>query len=441
MLRKKYFYKAIVKNLNIVKEKTHQLILIVLTLLAFGCKKDDDGGSEPLPIENKAPNEFTLSTVANGATDVDLKPSLTWSMATDPDNDPITYEVLLDTNPNPTTTIIASTGKTSYEFATALQFSTNFYWQVIAKDNAGNSTKSDIFNFTTKDIFSQVTDNAAFLGRLSHTSVTVNNKLWVIGGVPSGGSSQHEVWSSSDGIEWTQVSVSPVFRPRGAHSSIVFDNKLWVIGGYVSGPMNDVWSSPDGINWTEVNPAASFPARQSHATVVFDDKMWIIGGFTTNPLSQLNDVWNSSDGINWTQVSAIDLPKKTHHGAVVHDNKIWLVSGLGENGRTSDVWNSSDGVTWERITPSAPFENRYYHSTVAYDDKIWVIGGIGFINGESVLFNDVWSSSDGFNWTEVAPIAPFSPRDNHTSVVFDNKIWIIGGRDKDARRNDVWSMN
>jgi hypothetical protein len=428
--------------------KTKEYLFVFCLLLSIcACKKSDDGEPSPDPVNNppaevnKPPNNFTLSTVPDGATEVELKPVLSWSAARDPENDPISYDIILDTNPNPTTVILANTGDTSFEFTDDLPFSETFYWKVIARDDSGNRRESDIYSFTTNALFSLVTDNAGFSGRLGHTSVTFNNKMWVIAGSPSGGSSQNEVWSSSDGITWTQVSVSPTFPPRSVHTSVVFNNNLWVIGGYTNGPSNDVWSSPDGVTWTEVTPAANFPARQSHTTVVFDNKMWAIGGFETNPLGQLADVWNSSDGVTWTQVNTINMPARTHHQTVVFNNKIWLIAGLGENGRTNDVWNSSDGITWELINPSADFDGRYYHSAITFDDKMWVIGGNGFNGSESVHFNDVWSSSDGINWTEETLNAPFSARDHNTLVDFDDSIWVIGGRDDEARLNDVWRMN
>lgn len=428
--------------------KTKQYLFVFCLLFSiYGCKKSDDSEPSPDPViqtpdeVNKPPNNFTLSTVPNGATEVALKPELSWSAASDPENDPVTYDIILDTNPNPTTVIRADTGATSFEFDDALPFSQTFYWKVIAKDDSGNTTESEIYSFTTNALFSLVTDNADFSGRLEHTSETFNDKMWVLAGIPSGGSSQNEVWSSSDGISWTQVSVSPTFRPRGAHSSVVFDDKLWVIGGYVNGPSNDVWSSPDGVNWTEVTPAANFPARQSQASVAFKGKIWVIGGFETNPLGQLSDVWNSSDGVNWTQVNAINMPPRTHHQAIVFDDKIWIIGGLGPDGRTNDVWNSSDGVTWEQINPSAPFEKRYYHAAIAFDNKIWVIGGTGFVGSESVLFNDVWSSTDGVNWNEETSNAPFTPRAFNALAVYKNSLWVIGGRDDQARLNDVWRMN
>ena len=34
---------------------------------------------------------------------------------------------------------------------------------------------------------------------------------------------------------------------------------------------------------------------------------------------------------------------------------------------------------------------------------------------------------EGINWVQATESAPWKERFGHTSVVFDNKIWVIGG--------------
>jgi PKD repeat protein len=95
------------------------------------------------------------------------------------------------------------------------------------------------------------------------------------------------------------------------------------------------------------------------------------------------------------------------------------------------------GTGWTQAVEHAGFSDRLIHSTVVYDDSLWVIGGE---TPQTVFFNDVWRSDDGVTWMQVTPNANFGKRAGHRSIVFDNKMWVIGGRD-DATRlalNDVW---
>ena len=107
------------------------------------------------------------------------------------------------------------------------------------------------------------------------------------------------------------------------------------------------------------------------------------------------------------------------------------------NIETNDVWSSVDGMTWLQVTAAAAFPARAFHTSVVFNDRLWVIGSLDY---SLYAQNDVWSSSDGVNWTEATHMAAFPPRLSHASVVFANKLWIIGGRDEtdNGFKNDVW---
>jgi dihydrofolate reductase len=238
---------------------------------------------------------------------------------------------------------------------------------------------------------------------------------------------------------------------------------MWIIGGIVGDNIaNDVWSSDDGKNWNEVKPTNSegFPVRYRHATVAFGDSMWVTGGFATN--SRVNDVWNSTNGKTWTQVkdnNGNGYDKRDSHTSVVFDDgkgeKMWVIGGSNVVGnRLNDVWSSTDGVTWTEVTKdsSKKFPARQVHSSVVFNDgtgeKIYVIGGninssagsVGGVTGSDES-NDVWSSTNGKTWTPVKDNNEngFSARNGHTSAVFDDKMWVIGGNDSTQLLNDVWS--
>ena len=93
-------------------------------------------------------------------------------------------------------------------------------------------------------------------------------------------------------------------------------------------------------------------------------------------------------------------------------------------------------MVWSRATDSAGWSARTNHSSVVYDNKIWVIGGYD----PTGFKRDVWYSTDGVSWIQATDSAGWSPRMKHSSVVFDNKIWVIGGESnvRPYNRNDVW---
>lgn len=73
---------------------------------------------------------------------------LIWS-ASDVDGDPLTYDVYLDTNENPTTLISENQSETSYN-TTALSASTKYYFKIVVKDDKGANSIGQVWSFSTK---------------------------------------------------------------------------------------------------------------------------------------------------------------------------------------------------------------------------------------------------------------------------------------------------
>ena len=322
-----------------------------------------------------------------------------------------------------------------------------------ASESAATET-NDVWSSSDGIHWLPQTSSAAFSARKGHQVVSFNDgngeKLWLIGG--DDGERKNDVWSSNDGISWTQQTASAAFSNRTAHQVVNFNNsngnKLWLIGGDDGSFKNDVWSSGDGINWTQQTASAAFSARYAHQVVSFNDgsgdKLWLIGG---SEGTNTDDVWSSSDGIVWAKQTAnAAFSARRFHQAVTFNNgsgeKLWLIGG-DDGTKTNDVWSSSDGIDWTQQTASAAFSERKNHQVISFNDgsgeKLWLIGG-----NDGKKTNDVWSSSDGINWQQQITNAAFSARENHQVISFNdgsgNKLWLVGG-DDGKNTNDVWSSS
>ncbi len=288
------------------------------------------------------------------------------------------------------------------------------------------------------------TDDGGWTGRHSHTSVVFDDKIWILGGY----NEMSDVWSSPDGVNWTEVASSTDWNGRYGHTTLVFDEtddgvdnpKMWVLGGFEFEADNDVWCSSDGENWTEVTPDADWEGRAGHVSVVFDGKMWVMGG-ENDSREYISDAWSSTDGENWTQESSIPgWSPRLDHSAVVFDDKMWIISG--DHYGSTEIWSSANGISWTAVVSDldddeGDWYNRSGHTSVVFDNKMWIIGGYGM--GE---YDEVWASPDGVNWDRVMDSADWEARSNHTSVVFDNKIWIIAGSGgmPSTDYTDVWYL-
>lgn len=283
----------------------------------------------------------------------------------------------------------------------------------------------------------------AWPNRDGHATVVFKDRLWVMGGWGTG--PMNDVWSSADAIHWQPVTAEAPWQARKAPTAVVFKDRVWLLGGSLGvETVNDVWSSADGSSWTEEVAEAPWPKRHNHASVVFDGRIWVLGGWGGR---DLNDVWSSPDGETWTQAATAPWSPRNGHAAAVHKGRIWVLGGWGRRedgseGNLNDVWSSADGVRWERAAERASWAPRNHHTAVEFGGRVWVIGGWGLSGPKEGNLNDVWSSSDGRTWRPATGQAPWLPRNGHTSVVFQNKMWVIGGWSHfigGASVNDLWS--
>ncbi|MEK7664864.1 MAG: hypothetical protein AAB361_01850 [Patescibacteria group bacterium] len=146
--------------------------------------------------------------------------------------------------------------------------------------------------------------------------------------------------------------------------------------------------------------------------------------------------------LKWNLVSSgAVFEKRDAHTLNIFKNRLWLFGGVGGTSpdytkNYSDIWNSENGKDWFLIKDKAPWGPRRAHESVVFKDKIWILGGV--TTGEKYL-NDIWSSEDGVNWTLVLDKAGWLPRKGFGAVVFDNKIWVMGGVSVNGPENDVWN--
>jgi len=96
---------------------------------------------------------------------------------------------------------------------------------------------------------------------------------------------------------------------------------------------------------------------------------------------------------------------------------------------------------WHKLEVEKPPPPRYAHSSVVYDDKMYIFGG----ERSAYAFNDIWEYSFEDNtWNFVTPRSRNvpSPRYDHTAAVTDDGLMIIyGGRNGMTLHGDMWSFD
>jgi len=343
--------------------------------------------------------------------------------------------------------------------------------------------------------WTRVTKDAPWSNRWDHTSVSYDNRIWVMGGynpgVVKGDTYLEDVWSSADGETWTEATGSAPWMGRRGLASVVFDDgsgeAIYVIGGFAVNEetgyreyTNDVWRSTDGAAWTQIKER-TYPEpdslydwlpRFNHTCIVTNhggtDYIYPIGGSTMleehnarYSMKYFNDVWRSADGISWESLPNNDFGIRSEHAAAVDPStgKIFIQGGRhgvifeGEENGTHPLpdwhwlWSSSDGITWIPENDTAEFEQGYLyraeHQMVVLEGVLFGLPGKADSNVHFHFARNLdytfWRRDPGNLWTVDSEGSDFDGRYGYSMVIHNNRVWILGGdTNSNGPDNDVW---
>ena len=209
-------------------------------------------------------------------------------------------------------------------------------------------------------------------------------QMYVIGGWDTNQYSQVDtVYASVDGSTWT--SETPLPGIRYGHTSVVLNSKLFVIGGlHFSDDYASVIGTTDGSTWVDETPLPE--AIFGAASAVLGSKMYVIGGVQGSYDSDvfLDTVYSSKDGSVWA--TEPPLPAILYsHGAAASGQTLYVVGGGRERGyyhfgfspEESDIVvntvYSFDGTTWTNET-ALPAAVSAQTQTAIVGSKLFVLG-------------------------------------------------------------------
>ncbi|MEM0912693.1 MAG: hypothetical protein AAGJ37_17090, partial [Pseudomonadota bacterium] len=283
----------------------------------------------------------------------------------------------------------------------------------------------------------QATESAAWPERTYVGATVFQGEMWIFGG----GGIYAGVWHSTDGINWIEESDAN-FPSRNVYGFTVWDDKVWIAGGYSNGGyLSDLWVSEDGVIFSEVERTfGHFWFSRTRAELIgFKDRLWLMGGSRAGDFGDIHSTENGSDW-RWHTFGPTGVPGRSEHQFISFNDHFYAFGGATYHVNHS-IWRSGDGMAWEQTSEFAPFGRRDDIASVVFNDKLYVIGGRQ--TDGTGWQNDVWSTSDGLEWVQEAESTQFSPRGNHHLMVWNAQLWLIGG---DAGANDnyaaeVWSSS
>jgi len=349
--------------------------------------------------------------------------------------------------------------------------------------------------YTGSLLWEEINTESIWSERWDHSAVKYQNKIWIFGGYNPGNTSSdsyfEDVWSSSDGKSWDLLTSEAPWLGRRGHATVVFDNgdgeSIYLIGGYSvdeeSGYRqycNDVWKSADGINWSQIK-TNSIPAMDSDTdwyprfnhccdVVSQDGKPYILliagatiekGSPAHHGMIYFSDVWKSENGIEWSKMETQEFGIRAEHSTSVNpeNGRIYMQGGSygshdeGDNhldkpvSQWQKLWSSQDGIHWTAENDVAGFPQAYLyraqHKILHYGGYLWGFPGK---SSNSVLYSKnpdtyaICKIDESGSWTVDSEGPPFIPTYGYAAVVFQDKIWVLGGHTAShGPSNQVWA--
>ncbi len=277
-----------------------------------------------------------------------------------------------------------------------------------------------------------LTGSAEFAKNYNFQLFNQGGKLWAFH--PDGN------YYSADGKQWTRSSLPNSIHNLAFLDYVQFNNAILGLGHLEGNIENFKLTTPitqttDLKTWKILAQKSNLPQRFFYQPVVFNNKIWIFGG--TDGERNFDDAWNSTDGVHWA-LEAEHLPfgARNRENFLVFRDKLYMLG--------NDVWVSGDGLKWTQLTSQITDAELVGYTPVVFDEKIWLLG----CNRNQQFTSEILVSSDGISWEKQD--APWSPRGGIAATVFQNKLYITGGKYGGFRdgttetefiySNDVWVL-
>jgi hypothetical protein len=178
-------------------------------------------------------------------------------------------------------------------------------------------------------------------------------------------------------------------------------------------------------SWTKLLDSAQWTKSYNYQMFTAHDTLWLF-----HP----DAVWFTVNGTDWSKTI---LP-------YIINNQAFLdyvpfndaVYGLGhfegnieQYNFKKEIYQTTDFKNWVTLTTTSNLPDRFFYHPFVFNNKIWIIGG----EDKNTQYADIWNSADGITWTKQKDSLLFGKRSSSQVVVFNNKLLLLN--------NDVWSSS
>ena len=210
---------------------------------------------------------------------------------------------------------------------------------------------------------------------------------------------------------------------RVAPGAVTINNRLYVVGGFPNGgPASSVVEvyDPQLNTWTPRSPMPT--ARARLALGVINNTLYAVGGFSGQPAAQSAVEAYDPSTNTWFARAPVNRERYGHAAGVI-GGKLYVVGGtIGDSVQTVEEYDSATN-TWVFKTPMPT--PRFLLAAVAIGSKLYAVGGTNSLTGGSALGTlEVYTPATD-SWETKAPMPV--PRSDLAAAVFDGKMYVVGG--------------
>jgi len=251
--------------------------------------------------------------------------------------------------------------------------------------------------------------------------------------------------------------------PQGrlCHSGVVFDDKMYVYGGHITQPSSeyfhdvkqDMYEYSFGTREWATVPGTIAPKRTEHSAVVWKDSMIIFGGYSG--VGYENSVFSFNYATReWTLVDAKgEIPTaRSAHTAVLYNDKMYVFGGWNGQSCMNDLFELDLTTNvWKSVKTDGPIPcSRCSHGTTVFSargtDNLFIFGGYatersgspdkGYLNDlfELNLRTLTWKCS------KQSGAVP-SPRSRFRIVAHQNAIYLFGGWNSTTHFSNLFKLS
>lgn len=175
--------------------------------------------------------------------------------------------------------------------------------------------------------------------------------------------------------------------------------------------------------WTKLLDSAAWKKSYNFQMLNLRDTLWTF---------HYDGIWFSTNGKAWTKAA---LPNAIGNLAFVDyvpfKNAVYGIGHFEGNIENftlkNTIYKTTDLQHWDSVSKESNLPERFFYHPFVFDNKIWIIGG----EDKNTQYADIWNSADGIHWIKQKDDLPFGKRSRSQVVQLHNKLFLLD--------NDVWS--